>query len=155
MWPILLSAVSDRPAGRLSVVAELTVVCCRVLLAEPVVEVLKDPTTVVHIQIPVCSFFFTHSSRIDIAQVDSVVSLSVTEAIAADRYKALPEEKIIAKHNDEEGFKRRWAFFQAVNDPDVSPARAVFSLTSFFLILLFVWREGGQLALSAGILGTC
>jgi hypothetical protein len=54
------------------------------LRAEEVVETPKDASTL----------------------VDAVVSVSVTEAVAAERCKALPEEKILAKHNDEEGAHR-------------------------------------------------
>ena len=52
-------------------------------------------------------------------QVDFVVSISMSESAAADRYKALTEDRIIADHNDEAGFKRRWALFHLINDPDV------------------------------------
>jgi len=40
--------------------------------------------------------------------VDSIIVLSCSEELAAERTKHLAPESIVAGHNDEEGFQRRW-----------------------------------------------
>jgi len=46
-----------------------------------------------------------------------VVSLDCTEDCARQRFKDLPEDQIVADHNDEDGFDRRWARFEWLMDP--------------------------------------
>lgn len=48
--------------------------------------------------------------------VDSVVVLGCSEALAADRLKRLPPQEVLPGHNDEEGFRRRWARYAAINE---------------------------------------
>lgn len=50
--------------------------------------------------------------------VSRVISLECTIEVAADRIKAMPESAVVADHNDEEGFNRRWATFEAIHDPN-------------------------------------
>lgn len=50
------------------------------------------------------------SRRLDPAtRVDLCIFLHVTEAEAARRLRELPQRDVIERHNDQEGFRRRWA----------------------------------------------
>lgn len=53
--------------------------------------------------------------------VDFVVSLECGEPLASERCKDLPADELRAGHNDEAGFKRRWAAYQATHDPEADP----------------------------------
>jgi adenylate kinase len=47
--------------------------------------------------------------------VDSVVFLGCSEGLASSRMKSLPASAVRPNHNDEEGFARRWARWQAID----------------------------------------
>ena len=49
--------------------------------------------------------------------VHSIISLDCTVEVAEERIKALEEVQVTAGHNDEDGFARRWAKYEFVNDP--------------------------------------
>lgn len=50
--------------------------------------------------------------------VSHVIALECSMEVAAERIKVMPESAVIADHNDEEGFHRRWATFEAIHDPN-------------------------------------
>lgn len=67
--------------------------------------------------------------------VDYVISLSVSSEVAATRYKSLPESSVMVGHNDEEGFKRRWARYQIIHDVNNdTPLSALSAVTELYHI---------------------
>jgi adenylate kinase len=58
-----------------------------------------------------------------------VVSLECTEEVARQRFKDLPEAEVVADHNDEDGFDRRWARYEYVMNPE---AEVIMSPMGFF-----------------------
>jgi adenylate kinase len=50
--------------------------------------------------------------------VNYVIVLNTTKQDAAARFKALAPELVKEGHNDEAGFKRRWALWESINNPD-------------------------------------
>lgn len=47
-----------------------------------------------------------------------IVSLDCTEDVARQRFKEIPEGDVVADHNDEDGFDRRWQRYEYVNNLD-------------------------------------
>lgn len=91
-----LAKIEDRRALALAAAAQAEEDGDDPAAAEPVEPQPRDPTTM----------------------VDSIVLLGCSEALAAARFKRLPRDQLLPGHNDEEGFQRRWARWQAIMGVD-------------------------------------
>jgi adenylate kinase len=73
--------------------------------------------------------------------VHSIVSFDCTLEVAEERMKALDEVQVTAGHNDEDGFARRWATYEYVNDPQMEVSISPLSFFGKALEILEVPME--------------